>query len=303
MIKTDTSSQPGLTFGFTSRKASGKDTAVLDCHSYSKPMAAAGSSSADQGLTLSPRSAGSTPESKKGKLEPGWAEIQENIVRLLSEKIDGYNETIVEKIDASTKSLAALITANSKSIQELTERSDSLFADVEEVKVTVQRVDAASTDHEKRIIELEEQLNNAEAHSRRMNLRLYGLPEMEGENVKKRVLEICAAVVPHTRDWLLPVYVDVCHRVGTRQESRTRPVIIRFSSRDFKDELWRNTSKGSCEYMVSRKLNFGVDLTTKDKEKRNQLWPYVKEAREKNFKAFFVGGKAIIDGKVFRIPK
>lgn len=282
----------------TSMSGAVKDKA-LECHSYADmPGAAANDTSVDM-VTL-PGSAGSTPESKKGRMEPGWLELQDNIVKLLSERMEEYNTRITQQIDVSTKSLADLITTNTQSIHALTDRCDMLFADIEEVKASVQEVQVTHLDHQQRIVQLEEKINEMEAHSRRMNLRLYGLPEMAGENVKTRVKEICAAVLPAAKDAPLHILVDVCHRVGIRQENKTRPVIIRFASRDFKDQIWKGSRE--CEYLTSRKLKFGQDLTSKDKETRNALWPYVEAAKKEGTRAFFVGAKAIIDGKVFKIP-
>lgn len=45
---------------------------------------------------------------------------------------------------------------------------------------------------------------------------------------------------------------------------------------------------------------FGEDLTSRDKETRNKLWPHIETARKEGKKAFFRGAKAIIDGKELR---
>ncbi|KAK7945310.1 hypothetical protein WMY93_001038 [Mugilogobius chulae] len=273
--------------------SSAKD--VTDFHSYAA-VAAADPAAADQ-VSL-PSSAGSTPDPKKGRIEPNWLELQENIVRLVGQKMDDYNTTLTQKIDSSTKSLADLIKTNAQAIQELTVRYDQMFKDLEETQAKVEVVQSVTAEHEKRITYLEEKLNAMDRYSRRMNLRLYGLPELEGEDVKKRFMELCHQVVPDVRETTLPFYVDVCHRLGRRLDSKNRPVIARFTSRAFKEKLWRG-AKGS-EYMAARKLSFGEDLTEQDKDTRNRLWPHIEAARKQGKRAFFVGAKAIIDGKEFK---
>ncbi|KAK7938426.1 hypothetical protein WMY93_001752 [Mugilogobius chulae] len=240
-----------------------------------------------------PSSAGSTPDPKKGRIEPNWLELQENIVRLVGQKMDDYNTTLTQ-IDSSTKSLADLIKTNAQAIQELTVRYDQMFKDLEETQAKVEVVQSVTAEHEKRITYLEEKLNAMDRYSRRMNLRLYGLPELEGEDVKKRFMELCHQVVPDVRETTLPFYVDVCHRLGRRLDSKNRPVIARFTSRAFKEKLWRG-AKGS-EYMAARKLSFGEDLTEQDKDTRNRLWPHIEAARKQGTTSRFDINRGIKQG-------
>ncbi|KAM3599083.1 uncharacterized protein V6R79_018580 [Siganus canaliculatus] len=92
------------------------------------------------------------------------------------------------------------------------------------MKKDVTTIQKASSEHEKKISELEEKLNEAERYQRRWNLRLYGLPEQGGEDIKRRVTEICSAIAPEVRDPLL--HVDISHRIGRQMEGKTRLVII-----------------------------------------------------------------------------
>lgn len=168
---------------------------------------------------------------------------------------------------------------------------------MQDIKKDVVTVKEVNEEHQKRILELEERVNEAERYQRRWNLRLYGLTEQEGENVKQRAIDICRAVVPEAADNFLH-HIDIVHRVGRKTAEKVRPVILRFTARSTKELLWKN-SKGS-EYLHSRKLRFAEDLTTKDKDTRNRLWPQIDAARKQGKKAFFVGAKAIIDGKEIR---
>ncbi|KAK7880995.1 hypothetical protein WMY93_032390 [Mugilogobius chulae] len=128
-----------------SSRSSTKD--ITDFHSYAA-VAAADPVAADQ-VSL-PSSAGSTPDPKKGRIEPNcWLELQENIVRLVGQKMDDYNTTLTEKIDSSTKSLAALIKTNAQAIQELTVRYDQMFKDFEETQAKVEVVQSV-TIHERK---------------------------------------------------------------------------------------------------------------------------------------------------------
>ncbi len=194
--------------------------------------------------------------------------------------------------------MKTLIKLNTESINALKESSESLFKELQDVKADETTMITSVTAHEERIAKLEDKLNEAERYQRRWNLRLYALKEQEGENLKQRVIEICRAITPDLGDHL-QLHIDITHRIGRRDEERTRPVIIRFLSRSVKELIWKN-AKGS-EYLASRKLRFGEDLTTKDKETRNRLWPHIEEARREAKKAYFVGAKAFINGKELKL--
>ena len=154
-----------------------------------------------------------------------------------------------------------------------------------------------TTDNDKRISELEDKVNDAERYQRCWNLRLYGLPEQEGEDVKQRVMDICRASAPELRNFL-HLHIDVSHGVGRRTEDKVRPVITRFTSRATREMVWKSAK--NVDYLTSRKIRFGQDLTSRDKKTRNKLWPHIETARKEGKKAFFMGAKAIIDGKELR---
>ena len=136
-----------------------------------------------------------------------------------------------------------------------------------------------------------------ERYHRRWNLRLYGLPEQEGEDVKQRVVDICSTILPNAGEDLR-FHIDVSHRIVRRDGGKTRPVITRFTSRSTKEMLWKCAKES--EFLKIKKLKFGEDLTTKDKEARNKLWPRIEEPRKQGKKAF-VGARAFVDGKEIRV--
>ncbi len=157
-----------------------------------------------------------------------------------------------------------------------------------------EKVNKVIDNQQKRISKLEEKVNEAE---RKLNLWLYGLQEQEGENVKRCVIDICCTLVPGAA-YIFPLHIDTVHRIGKKSEDRVRPVIIRFIARSTKELLWKTYKRS--EYHRSRNLWFAEDLTAKDKDTRNRLWPRIEAARKEGKKAFFAGATAIIDGKEIR---
>lgn len=194
--------------------------------------------------------------------------------------------------------------ASSSSCEDPTEpRAGVLSKDMEDVKKDIVNIKEINKNQEKRISELEEKvIENQQKISEleekvnesERNLWLHGLKEKEEEDVRKRVIDICSAMVPEAAD-NFPQHIESVQRVGKRSEGKTRPVLIKFSDKSTK-ELLLKTSKSS-EYHRSSHLKFGEELTAKDKKMRTMLWPQIEAARKERKTAYFDGAKAVIDGK------
>ncbi|KAK7915456.1 hypothetical protein WMY93_011217 [Mugilogobius chulae] len=231
-------------------------------------------------------SASSTPEAKKGRVEPSLYIILQEI-RACRKDMNDCKEDLAKKIDE-----------NKATIKELITNSEFYYKELQETQTRVTTVEKNTLQHEKKIAYLEEKSNENERYMRRWNLRLYGLPEEEGENVKKRMTDICCTVAPDAGE-TLHLFIDICHRLGRKQDNMTRPVIIRFVSRTMRDHIWRRSK--DAEILKTRKLRFKEDLTSTDKAIRSLLWPKIEEARKQGKRAFFVGPKGYIDGKEIRM--
>lgn len=270
---------------------------VAEFHSYAAAAGAhhAASESAADRIPL-PSSTDSTPESKRTKtdpMEPSLAEMQENIVKLITQHLDQKINGVNERIDNVLK----VASENKNSIEELAKHSEFIFQQLQDTTEKVEKIEKKTTEHETRIETLEDKVNDQERQQRRQNLRLYRLREEEGENILKIVTDICRRVASQEDGRL----VDVCHRVGPKKAGRTRPVIIKFLSRAERDAVWRNGK--DSEFLKDRGLNFGEDLTSKDRETRIALWPRIDEARKRGQKAFFVGARAFINGNEVRLKR
>lgn len=138
-------------------------------------------------------------------------------------------------------------------------------------------------------------VTDLERYGRRWNLRLNGLPETTTENVREEVIHVCQEVLPQEAT-KLPDSIDVAHWLGTKRANETRPraIIIRFTARRFRDAVWK-AAKNS-EFLWNQGMHFKEDLTKEDRDCRQKLWPLIKKARDDGKSAYFVGGRAFIDG-------
>lgn len=224
-------------------------------------------------------SAPHTPDSKKSKNEPSLLDLQNNVVRLLTEKIN-------ERADGLEK----IIKKNSDGIEALQKSTEFLSREINDIKAELTGLKTSSSTHDKKILDLEAKVNEMERYRRRWNLRLYGLDEREGEDIKKKVVDICAAVLPDERGKFV-TEIDVVHRVGRRLDviQKPRAVILLFRSRHIRDLLWKSAKTSS--FLKEKKLRFAEDLTAVDKEIRSQLWPSVEAARKEGKRALLGSGR------------
>ncbi|XP_016346672.1 uncharacterized protein LOC107692222 [Sinocyclocheilus anshuiensis] len=227
------------------------------------------------------------PQQKKSRGDISLTELQDNIIVALT-----------SKIKESADNLGKMITKNTVSIEGLKKSIDFVFEEVNALKTDMKKCKSTVNLNNTKISELEQKLNETERYQRRWNLRLYGIPEQSDENIKLKVSNICAAVVPDS-NVAIQADIDIAHRLG-KLDNRPRPVIIRFAKRSTRDLVWRQAKHS--DYLRNHKLRFTEDLTQADRMLRMKLWPLVEAARKEGKRAFFIGGQAFVDGKAMHPP-
>ncbi|KAJ8390804.1 hypothetical protein AAFF_G00099360 [Aldrovandia affinis] len=146
---------------------------------------------------------------------------------------------------------------------------------------------------------LRERVLELERYKRRWNLKLRGLKEQDNENTRETVSQILVKIAPQWTDKIDSI-VDSVHRLGKKENCRHRHIVIHFTMRHFRDELWRLT-KGSA---VCKELNvsFVEHVLPADREARVAVWPQIKQAREAGQRAYFRGPNGFINGKIIMVP-
>ena len=138
--------------------------------------------------------------------------------------------------------------------------------------------------------EFMERVLEMERYKRRWNLRIWGIKE-NGENTREMVANLLIKISP---PWALNIkhIVDSAHRLGRREENKTRLVIVQFTQRIHRDALWKMTKDSS----IWKELGIGFikDLCKADGEAQAALWPKIQQAAGK--RAYCRGGDGYIDG-------
>lgn len=177
-------------------------------------------------------------------------------------------------------SIAKAVEFNSAEIKECKEKNKELGIEVKQLK--------------KKNTELEMRAAELERYKRRWNLRLNGLKEEKEENTRQIIKDIIGKIVPHWKE-NMDFIIDSVHRLGPYNADRPRQIIMQFTGRHFRDELWRTTKHHS----VCKELNirFAEDLTKEDREARKAVWPKIEQARKAGLKTMFRGPHAFINGQ------
>ena len=136
-------------------------------------------------------------------------------------------------------------------VKDVEESLSSTQEDVESLKEAVKNTSETSAYNieamNKRILDLEKQLKleterntKLEQYTRRENLRFNNIKEMEKEDCKAMIYDILQRDVK--LDTSL-IRFHAVHRVGKRMQGRTRPIIVRFVSREDRNLVWEKRSK------------------------------------------------------------
>uniref|UniRef100_A0A1A8EU43 Uncharacterized protein n=1 Tax=Nothobranchius korthausae TaxID=1143690 RepID=A0A1A8EU43_9TELE len=160
----------------------------------------------------------------------------------------------------------------------------------EEIKL----LKATNQDLTAKLLRVEKMTEDQESYKRRWNLRLNDLKEEKDEDTRKKIADVLIKILPHWAE-KVELILDTVHRLGTPRNGRPRQIILQFSLRTYKEELWHAT-KG---HPICRELNikFAEDLTKEEREAWLAVWPKVEQARKAGLKAIYRGRHAYINGQ------
>lgn len=262
-------------------------------------------------LPISPAAISPAAKLTRVDVNAGAAGIDEVTATIMKE-FSFFNENINKRLDT----LQSMLRCNSIEIADMKKemkdttrevaaikhKFKAVHEDFIEMRDEVKALAAQSKKDKEKIKTLERKLMQLENYTRRQNLKIYGLEEKQQENVREETVRLCQELLPEARDQLAGV-IDIAHRLGPRKTDSTRPraVIVRFSHRYFRDAVWR-AGKGST-FLRSRHLKLAEDLSPEERENRRLLYPAIAEARKDNRPAYFLGGRAFINGKEIFPPE
>lgn len=205
----------------------------------------------------------------------------------LLEAIQGMNKNS-DELKAQARQTSCMLAALSKAVQFNAEEMKDCKARVKELEKLLEHLKTENAD-------LREKIKEQERYKMRWCLKLNGLTEKSGENVGADAIQLFRKVAPNLEVRQLEDAVDIVHRIGRKEENRSRPVMVMFVRRLIKEEIWRS-SKDSPVWK-ERGIRFSEMLPLEDREARKKLWPQMEQARREGKRAYFRGPHGYVEGR------
>ncbi|KAH7953845.1 hypothetical protein HPB49_013057 [Dermacentor silvarum] len=141
------------------------------------------------------------------------------------------------------------------------------------------------------------QVDDLENRSRRSNLIFYGIPEVENEKPDDLKRTISDKVSNGTIGVTISG-IERMHRLGTKAENKTRPVILKLQCFEDKANIMKNCSK-----LKNSNISVGEDFSIRVRNIRKKLWNSSKSNRDSGEKVTLVYDKIKINGPSLRLGR
>ena len=175
---------------------------------------------------------------KKAKKMPSGGDDEQTVTNsALMTVMERIEKMQVESLN-KLQSLETTVKDNTQTIKSVTDSLEFLGKQVEDVTLHVDSLQSQVETLKKENAVLREKCTNLEAYQRRWNLRVAGIPERAGEDLKKTIIDILGMVSPHIAQHL-HFSVDTVHRLGPRSADphATCRIIVQFLSRTHRDTI------------------------------------------------------------------
>lgn len=199
-------------------------------------------------------------------------------------EVTEYIKSAVNKTD-----IQLAIETQNKEIEDLTKENEELR---NRCRVLEGRL--ARTERELDVVK-EEQLSQ-KAHSMRDNVQFFNIPDSENDECESTVTSFLRNEMKVPEDKMHMIKFDRIHRVGKYNKNQTR-VIVGKTTPEGKKTIFQHVRHLRKPYGVSDQLPRELA------ERKRQLLPQFKEARQQKKDVKWSADKLIIDGKVKSISK
>ena len=192
---------------------------------------------------------------------------------------NNYKE-LRESLDFSQAKIDELTKSNSdlhKKVKNLEKKNSGLN---EKVDTNKEEMSTKLQEKITQIESLEKKLDDLEQYTRKVNLEIFDIPEVEGEDLEGTIIKLAESIDID----LYPEDIDIVHRFK-RGETQPKPIIVRFSNYHSKDEMYRNRRKlrrANVQHLSgAEKIYINENLTAqragffkkvRDKKRQHKEW-------------------------------
>lgn len=131
-----------------------------------------------------------------------------------------------------------ILTTNDQKIPQSLEFSET---EINECKRKVAKLEKEVSTLRREVDDFKEKTKERDRYSERWNLRIKGMKENTGEDVRRDAIKILAKIAPEWSDQM-EICVDAVHRIGRKEEGRNQHAVIQFTNR-----LWNLEGIKTCQ--------------------------------------------------------
>lgn len=225
----------------------------LKAHNYTRRL--------EDAFGGSPDTPSKSPALKKSRSNASDT-VSNSVLLAAIKKVSKLQEESLVKLH----SVEASVKENTASICNLTCSLEAIKLEDVTDKVLSLQTKVVKLEKENKV--LNDKCSGLDSYKCRWNLRVAGIPEREGENVKMVVIDLFRNLSPHTAEKLQDM-VNIAHRLGPKSgNTNPRRIIVQFLSRTWRDAIWAEAKRS--ELLKQKKIRILEDLTQEDKEARNK---------------------------------
>ena len=208
-------------------------------------------------------------------------------------------ELFFESVKNEVKEVRSLVTDLKESLLFTQKDVDDTKFKIESLNMKLNKVEDDLNENYTDIEQLYDNLENLENHSRRNNVKIFGIPE-KPEKDGPELWEHCESAVRQEIESKLKIKgrnmaIERAHRVGrrhaptrhllngTKVKSRPRPIVVKFL-------LWKDKEKviKAARTIKPKEVQFLEDFSQRTLDRRREIIPKLIEARKNGKRAFLV---------------
>ena len=203
-----------------------------------------------------------------------------NVVDNMNSKLSSISSDLADiksnqsAYEADMKNLKEIHIAQGKSITDLKLENEDLRKEIQDLK--------------RKSREKDEKLENIENYMRIKNLKFSGIRMVEHEDCEKAIRTLMSEKLGITNAFAMPI--AACHRLPYENND----IIVQFESRNDRENVWKQR-----KYLKNTKIVLKEHFCKETENARRILFPYMKEAQSQGKRAFLIGNKLKIDGKLY----
>ena len=221
--------------------------------------------------------------------------IQEDISKMHISLQSLHTDIADIKSELSTiKELKSSLEFTQESLSEVVNNVSDIKSEVDIHAAKIDRLEIECQKNQKENDYLKEKLLHSDTHSRKENLIFVGISGNNQESTINKIRELWKNKLEITD--AETIQVQRCHRFGPQIANRPRDIIVRFAFFPDREKIWKNRGKLKGTNIIMKE-----DFPQEIEQRRSQLYPIFKMAREKNFRPKLAADKLFINGAKYTV--